>query len=365
MSDLQSLNAWVDEGRERGAQDLLTGPYGSSYRIDGTEYPIPDRVASVETIRAFCSSTLPKFIPAIAWDERLAKQSAIDYVFESDSAGRCRVHVARTRGLPFIALRYLESTIPTYEELGLPSVLSTWTTRRHGAILLGGLTDSGKTTAIARLVRDLAQKHGRRVVTIDDPIEYEQKLPTVIQKEVGVDVPDAEAAVHDAKREKPDVIVFGVIRSIGMARGFVAASESGHITIGTTHISDMSCCCEVLEAYFPADERHLFRTMFARQFIGGVGMALVPRLSRSGEDKFGRVLASEVLVNNMAIASNLRNGAPATDIRQLMLQTDTNGMRTLEQHLSELQAPGVGPIDAATAQDAAVYIDDLKLVEAA
>lgn len=361
--DIVGFYRWLEDGRMRGAQDLLVGAYGSSMRIDGSETPYSHNSVSPEVIQAFCEQTLPKVLPAVPWERRLAQNSSLDWIVQNDSVGRVRVHLARSGGLPILVFRYLEENIPSQADLGLPGVLTTWALRRHGVILVGGITDSGKTTATASLVKDLLELHSRRVLTIEDPVEYRQRHPSIIQKEIGVDVDTPERAIADAKRERPDVIVFGEIRSVEMARGLVASAESGHITIGTTHLSDMSYCCEALESYFPADERFLFRTMFARQLIGGIGMTLVKKATRDASDRFGRVLASEILVNNTAIANNIREGAPATDIRQLMIHTETPEMRTLEQHLSDLLDNST--IELSAAEDAAVYKDDLVVKEAA
>ena len=104
----------------------------------------------------------------------------------------------------------------------------------HGLILLTGPTGSGKTTTLYAALRNLMQKEGLNLITIEDPIEYD--LPGVAQ--VGIDSGDKmnfAAALRSVLRHDPDVIMVGEIRDSETANIAMKAAVTGHLVLSTLH----------------------------------------------------------------------------------------------------------------------------------
>lgn len=89
-----------------------------------------------------------------------------------DAGVPIRVHAQRTfRGNAF-ALRFLASAVPSFASLDLPPVLAQIIRRPHGLVVLGGPTGSGKSTTLASLVATMNEEMARKIITVEDPIEY-------------------------------------------------------------------------------------------------------------------------------------------------------------------------------------------------
>lgn len=103
----------------------------------------------------------------------------------------------------------------------------------NGMLLVTGPTGSGKTTTLYAALRDLNQPT-RKIVTVEDPIEYE--LPGVVQIQVKPDIGLGFAAVLRASlRHNPDILLVGEIRDLETAHIAVEAALTGHQVLATLH----------------------------------------------------------------------------------------------------------------------------------
>lgn len=115
---------------------------------------------------------------------------------------------------------------------GLRSMLQ----RPHGLILLTGPTGSGKTTTLYAALRLVATR-GRKVLTVEDPIEYvfEDVNQTQVNEAAGVTF---ASSLRAFLRHDPDVILVGEIRDTETARLSVQAALTGHLVLATLHTND-------------------------------------------------------------------------------------------------------------------------------
>ena len=103
----------------------------------------------------------------------------------------------------------------------------------HGLVIITGPTGSGKTTTLATLLSLLNQPF-RKILTIEDPIEYE--LPGVAQSQVRPEIGLTFAAAMRAfLRHDPDVIMVGEVRDAETAGIAVHAALTGHLVLTTLH----------------------------------------------------------------------------------------------------------------------------------
>lgn len=105
-----------------------------------------------------------------------------------------------------------------------------------GLILVTGPTGSGKTTALARLVRAISEKP-LHIITIEDPAEYifAGGAALIHQREAGRDTASFSSGVREALREDPDVIVIGEMRDEETIAAALTAAETGHLVLATMH----------------------------------------------------------------------------------------------------------------------------------
>jgi MSHA biogenesis protein MshE len=141
-----------------------------------------------------------------------------------------------------VVMRLLDhnSSISTLAELGMPAALLD-TFRKiihkpHGLILVTGPTGSGKTTTLYSALHELNSPQ-RKIITIEDPVEY--RMPRVNQVQVNNKVGlDFARVLRTALRLDPDILLLGEIRDRETGEIALRASLTGHLVLSTLHTND-------------------------------------------------------------------------------------------------------------------------------
>lgn len=129
----------------------------------------------------------------------------------------------------------------TIAELGMSSMIGEQYQRLldnpAGLVLVVGPTGSGKSTTLYAGLQTLADDGRRKVISVEDPIEYsiDNVQQTRVRAEIGFNFADAMRAFV---REDPDVIMVGEIRDKETAIEAIRASQTGHVVLSTLHCND-------------------------------------------------------------------------------------------------------------------------------
>jgi twitching motility protein PilT len=169
-------------------------------------------------------------------------------------------------------------------------------------------------------------------VTIEDPIEYihHMKRAIVVQQEVHTDTLSFSRALVHVLRQDPDVICVGEMRDLETMSTALMAAETGHLVLATLHTPNALQTIERIVSAFPANQQNQVIQQLANSLQGIIAQILLPRC-----DKKGRILATEILLANMAVRAIIRDNA----IHQLasVMQTGRRfGMQTMDGCLAEL-----------------------------
>jgi len=261
-----------------------------------------------------------------------------DYALALDLANRYRVNLMMHKQGPAGVYRMVPAHIPSLEELGYKQHLQTihkLLSYHNGLILVTGPVGSGKTTTLASMVAWLNETREDHIITVEDPIEVVQsaKHCNVTQREVGEHTNSFASALKGALREDPDVIVIGELRDLETIEMAIAASETGHLVIGTMHTSDAATTLNRLLDVFPPSQQTQIRASVAESLRGILCQRLLPELNG------GLVLVSEILVNNTAVANLIRENKVAglrntmeTGVREGMCLMDASVLALWEQN---------------------------------
>ena len=111
-----------------------------------------------------------------------------------------------------------------------------WTKEPHGIILVTGPTGSGKSTTLYGTLEEL-NGSDRKIITVEDPVEYEVKGVTQIQSNADIGYTFARA-LRAILRQDPDVIMIGEIRDLETAEIAVQSALTGHLVLSTLHTND-------------------------------------------------------------------------------------------------------------------------------
>lgn len=244
---------------------------------------------------------------------------------------RLRINIFKEQQGISAVVRLLSNEIPSMNDLRLPMVVQNLINKEHGLILFTAPTGNGKSTSIAAMLKTIGEKSQKRIITIENPIEYlhQNSISLFSQREVGRDVPDFSSGLRSALRQDPDIIMIGEMRDAETILAAIAAAESGHLVFSTLHSADVIQATDRLLQYFPTNARDSILSQFANAFEAVIAQKLIPR-----RDKQGRVAAFEVLLRTDATKNVIRSGN-SFNLRTYMTAKD--GMQTMDYSISELR----------------------------
>ena len=235
------------------------------------------------------------------------------------------------------AIRALSLDIPPVEDIGFPNdVWKDIITRRHGLVLMTGITGAGKSTTIASIIHRISEKSACRIMSIEDPIEYifPQKYSIISQRELGRDVESFGEGLKEMLRQDPDIIFVGEMRDAETISMTLMAAETGHLVFSTLHTRDATGTITRILDYFPSGRQSEVRNQMSLGLAYIICQKLVPK-----KDGTGRIVAMEILNNNYACANLIRTGKVEQIYSQLQTKTRNRPdekMMTLERHLATL-----------------------------
>ena len=150
--------------------------------------------------------------------------------------------------IPVYTLRLIKKELPRFEDLGVPDIVRRMTFQSQGLILVTGKTNSGKTTTLNALLNHINETQNKKILSLENPIEYKHKSnkSIIVQKEVGVggDCLSFSDGVKNSLREDCDIVVIGEIRDKETMEAAIETAESGHLVIGTLHTKS---CAETID----------------------------------------------------------------------------------------------------------------------
>ena len=177
------------------------------FRIDGNLVDIESPLPTVEWVETILQNIIPEHLKEVLQSER-----EIDFSYYLEGVGRFRTNCFQQRGTFALAMRYVKTDIPEFEELGLIPVLKTIAEAPRGIVLVSGTTGSGKSTTLAAMLQHINKSSRKHIVTLEDPIEFvfSDDKSVIEQREIGLDSKSFAAGLKHVLRQDPDVIMIGV-----------------------------------------------------------------------------------------------------------------------------------------------------------
>lgn len=286
------------------------------------------------------ASELQELFQAIAdpeLQEVFTVEKELDFSYQTAAGPRFRVNACLQKNQLNLSLRRISNHIPSIDELGLPALCKDLALQAQGLILVTGPTGSGKSTTLAAMVDHINQNVSRRIITVEDPIEYvyQDQKSFITQREVGLDTRSFARAATQALRQDPDVILVGEMRDRDTMAACITAAETGHLVLSTLHTNNAPQSIDRILDAFPPHQQGQIRMQLSLSLLAVIAQRLLPRLG-----SVGRVAAVEVMLANNAIRNLIREGK--THQMLTVIQTSAeSGMKTMDQTLQELVASGV------------------------
>ncbi len=268
---------------------------------------------------------------------RYNKEGDLDLSHFESGVGRFRVNVHRQKGTQALTIRYVKSEIQDFAHLGLPEHLVDIASIERGIVFLTGTTGSGKSTTLASLLDYINKRVRKKIITIEDPIEYEfvDKLSFVEQREVGVDTDSFENALIHTLRQDPDIIVIGEMRSRESFDVALQAADTGHLVFSTLHTINASQSINRILDFYDFSEHDSIRFALANDLAAIVSQRLLPKVPGPGV-----VPAVEIMINT-PIIKKLLNENKLNKLSYAIESGTIEGMQSFNQSLMELMNKGL------------------------
>ncbi|MBX9680725.1 MAG: PilT/PilU family type 4a pilus ATPase [Gemmataceae bacterium] len=288
----------------------------------------------------------------------LDEEGGVDfsYVVGQDEC-RFRVSLFRQRGRLSLVSRRVNTSIPSFDKLGLPPIIENLCKYPEGLVILAGVTGSGKSTTIASMLDYINEREPLHILTCEDPIEFvfSDKKSYINQREIFLDCMDWHKALKDAVRQDPDIILVGELRDVETFEAAVHAAETGHLVFGTIHAASSGTTINRILDLFPPEKHGAIRQALANNLKAVVAQKLV----KSIKPGVSRVPTNEVMIVNSMIRELISRGEDKKipDAIRIGIQ---EGMMDFNENLRQLVDRG--DIDKATALEFSPNPDQLKMV---
>lgn len=277
---------------------LCSGQY-PTMRIDGTLKVLKQTLLSHEQLYAYLTS----FLSTVQIKE-LTINKQIDVAVNDPLHGRYRVHIFyQYHGVSAI-FRFINSIIPTIDEINLPDVVYKIIKKSYGLILITGATGSGKSTSLAALIEHINQHQNKHIITLEDPIEYvyKSKQSVIQQREINTHIENFSMALKAVLRQDPDIIVIGELRDNETVQAALTLAETGHLIFASLHTNTACESINRLIDVVASEQKNFVRSQLSRSLCAIICQQLIAK------PEGGRKALYEVLINTPAMSNLIKDG---------------------------------------------------------
>jgi twitching motility protein PilT len=284
----------------------------------------------------------------------LKDEKTVDFCFDAMVGGiphRFRGHQSENYRGVALDIRILRSAIDPLTSLGFPATLGPQLfSKKSGLVIIGGPTGSGKSTTLASWVRAFADiSPGALSVSLEDPVEYvfNWEHCLISQKHVGYHVENWSEGIYNAKREKPNLMIIGEVRTPDAIQAAVEAACSGHMVITTMHADRIPRVLDAIVDNHPQEMTRSIQTKLSYILRGVICQTLVPT-QVTDHASTRPSLVYEILANeNTPVQSTLLHGTWASfEVKSIEDQKSVS--QSWEKRILELETSG--QISTETAQ---------------
>lgn len=267
--------------------------------------------------------------------QKLLDEREIDFSYFIPGIGRFRTNLFQQRGQFCLAMRYVKTNVPSFQELGLPEQLKRISESPRGIVLVAGSTGCGKSTTLAAMLEHINANFKKHIITMEDPIEFvfEDNQCVVEQREVGLDTLSFHHALKHVLRQDPDIIMVGEMRDDTSFSAAMSAADTGHLVLSTLHTTNAPQSVSRILDFFKADEREQIRRQLSGTLQAVICQRMVTTVTRTVTP------AVEIMINTGTVKKLIEENR--LDKLAAAIETGTDdGMQNFNQSLFQLVKDG-------------------------
>ncbi len=317
---------------EKNASDIFLS-VGSpiNIKINGVAMPINQKAMDANTVRSLLHEVI---------DDKQKKEYEgtleLNTAYTLQGVGSFRISAFRQKGSPAVVVRYIPSTIPPLDTLGLPPVLKDIILEKRGLILMVGATGSGKSTTLAAMLDFRNGQKTGHIFTLEDPVEFifQNKKSIVNQREVGTDTLDMRVGLKNALRQAPDCILIGEVRDRENMTASIQYAQSGHLCLATLHANNSYHAMNRIISFYPLETRPALLQDLSSTLKCVISQRLVKNVRGT------QSAAVEIMLNSRYMAELIEKGE-ISEMKEAMEKALTPGSQTFEQSLFKMIRDGL------------------------
>ncbi len=317
---------------EKNASDIFLS-VGSpiNIKINGVAMPINQKAMDANTVRSLLHEVI---------DDKQKKEYEgtleLNTAYTLQGVGSFRISAFRQKGSPAVVVRYIPSTIPPLDSLGLPPVLKDIILEKRGLILMVGATGSGKSTTLAAMLDFRNGQKTGHIFTLEDPVEFifQNKKSIVNQREVGTDTLDMRVGLKNALRQAPDCILIGEVRDRENMTASIQYAQSGHLCLATLHANNSYHAMNRIISFYPLETRPALLQDLSSTLKCVISQRLVKNVRGT------QSAAVEIMLNSRYMAELIEKGE-ISEMKEAMEKALTPGSQTFEQSLFKMIRDGL------------------------
>ena len=277
------------------------------------------------------------------------EEREIDFSYFLPGIGRFRTNLFQQRGQWCLAMRFVKTMVPSFEELGLLPQLRKIAESPRGIVLVSGTTGCGKSTTLAAMIEHINSNFKKHIITLEDPIEYvfEDNQSVVEQREVGLDTLSFHHALIHVLRQDPDIIMIGEMRDDISFTAAMSAAETGHLVLSTLHTTNAAQSINRILDFFKAEEREQVRrqlsgclqAVICQRMVTTVGGPVTPALEIMINTPTIRKLLEENRLDKLGAAIETGSDDGMLNFNQSLFQLVKDGKVSQKEALSKASNP--------------------------
>jgi twitching motility protein PilT len=350
-----SLNDFLKTCVKIGGSDLhLQEASTPMIRVDGRARFLDCPPPTAEAMKEYVNQIIGAQAEPEDRRHTLDHKGAVDVAYIMPGVARFRTNIFHSREKFAVVMRRIVAKIPSFDDLNLPPGVEGMADHHRGIVIVSGTTGSGKSTTLAAIIGKINRTRCERIITVEDPIEYqhENAKSLVSQVEVGTDSESYEYALRSMMRQDPDSILIGEMRDTFSLSTSLRAADTGHLVFTTVHATNAAMTIERMVSLFDPMQKELQQTQLGLNLIA----VLCQRLAKRRDGK-GRVPVVEIMQATPLVRKYILDG----EYEKLKgtVGNKEGGCQSFDQHLTELFQKQI--IDVAEAKRLASNVDALNL----
>ena len=269
--------------------------------------------------------------------KKFREEWELDFSLKSPGEHHFRVNVVRQLGGLGMSFRVVPKDLPKFDELNLPEQLKNIVNLPSGLVLITGSIGSGKSTTLAALLDIINKTQNKRIITIEDPVEFihKDKNSIIEHRELGVHTHNFKKALRSSLRQGADVILIGELRDLESIALAITAAETGTLVLSTLHTYGAVNTISRLIDVFPYDQQGRVQSQLSQSLRAVAWQTLIP--NKEGN---GRIPSFEILFQNHAVSNLIREGK-IHQIGNVIETSVSQGMIPMRKYLNHLLKQGL------------------------